>query len=135
MRYLLDTNTCVQYLRHQAATPVAAKLANAVPGDVVLCSVVVGELLFGVLRSRDVAKNLTDVRTFTAGFRSLSFDDGAAEHYAFVRADLAAKGTPIGPNDLMIAAIALANRLTLVTHNTVEFSRVPALPLEDWQTP
>jgi tRNA(fMet)-specific endonuclease VapC len=102
---------------------------------VVLCSVVVGELLFGALRSRNISKNLTDVRTFTAGFRSLPFDDPAAEHYAAVRADLAAKGTPIGPNDLMIAAITLANGLTLVTHNTVEFSRVSGLKLDDWQIP
>ncbi len=99
-----------------------------------MCSVVVGELLFGALRSRDGAKNLAEVRTFLASFLSLPFDDRAAEEYARVRADLAAKGTPIGPNDLLIAAIALANGLTLVTHNTVEFSRVVGLTLEDWQT-
>jgi tRNA(fMet)-specific endonuclease VapC len=62
------------------------------------------------------------------------FDDRAGEEYAKVRADLAAKGTPIGPNDLLIAAIALANGLTLVTHNTTEFSRVLGLRLEDWET-
>jgi tRNA(fMet)-specific endonuclease VapC len=135
MKYLLDTNTCVQYLQHKAATPVTSKLASAAPGDVVLCSVVVGELLFGALRSRQVSKNLADVRRFVAGFGSLAFDDAAAEHYANVRAGLAAKGTPIGPNDLLIAAIALANGLTLVTHNTVEFSRVSGLKLDDWQVP
>jgi tRNA(fMet)-specific endonuclease VapC len=135
VKYLLDTNTCVQYLRHGNASPVAARLASFVTRDVVLCAVVVGELLFGALRSRDVAKNLADVRRFAAGFRSLPLDDAAAEHYAIVRADLAAKGTPIGPNDLMITAIALANSLTVVTHNTAEFSRVAGLQLEDWQTP
>ena len=60
-------------------------------------------------------------------------DDRAAEEYGKVRALLAALGTPIGPNDLLIAAIALANQMTLVTHNTAEFSRVPGLALEDWQ--
>ena len=98
-----------------------------------MCSIVVGELLFGALRSQDVAKNLGDVRTFCAGFQSLSFDDGDAEEYARVRADLATKGTPIGPNDLLIAAVALKNGLTLVTHNTGEFSRVVGLSLDDWQ--
>ena len=49
------------------------------------------------------------------------------------RATLARKGTPIGPNDLLIASIALASDLTLVTHNTNEFSRVSDLKLEDWQ--
>ncbi len=133
MKYLLDTNTCVHFLRHGSKSPVTGKLAAAGPGDVVLCSVVVAELLFGALRSRDVAKNLAAVRAFAGGFPSLAFDDLAAEEYARVRADLAAKGTPIGPNDLMIAAIALANRLTTVTHNTVEFSRVASLTMEDWQ--
>jgi tRNA(fMet)-specific endonuclease VapC len=133
VKYLLDTNTCVQFLRYGTASPVAAKLAAVNPGDVGLCSVVVAELLFGALRSQQTVKNLADVQAFTSSFHSLPFDDRAAAEYATVRADLTAKGTPIGPNDLMIAAIALANGLTLVTHNTVEFSRVVGLTLEDWQ--
>jgi tRNA(fMet)-specific endonuclease VapC len=64
---------------------------------------------------------------------SLPFDDRAAEEHGKVRAHLAALGTPIGPHDLMIAAFALSNQMTLVTHNTAEFSRVPGLALEDWQ--
>jgi tRNA(fMet)-specific endonuclease VapC len=67
--------------------------------------------------------------------RSLPFDDAAAEEYGQLRAYLANQGTPIGPNDTMIAAIALANGLTLVTHNTAEFSRVPGLMIKDWQIP
>ncbi|HEV3257827.1 MAG TPA: type II toxin-antitoxin system VapC family toxin, partial [Gemmataceae bacterium] len=66
---------------------------------------------------------------------SLPFDDAAAAHYAPLRADLESKGTPIGPNDYQIAAIALANNVTLVTHNTQEFSRVVGLFLEDWLAP
>jgi tRNA(fMet)-specific endonuclease VapC len=66
---------------------------------------------------------------------SLPFDDRAAEVYGRIRAHLTATGMAIGPNDLMIAAIALANGLTLVTHNTAEFSRVPGLTIEDWQAP
>jgi tRNA(fMet)-specific endonuclease VapC len=133
VKYLLDTNTCINFLRYGAGSRVAVRLAGVNPGDVVLCSVVVGELLFGALRSQQVANNLAQVRTFAAGFPSLSFDDRAAEDYARIRADLAGKGTLIGPNDLLIAAIALANGLTLVTHNTAEFSRVVGLPLDDWQ--
>ena len=68
MKYLLDTNTCVQFLRHGSASLVAGRLAAVAAGDVVLCSVVVAELLFGALRSRDVAKNLADVRAFMARF-------------------------------------------------------------------
>lgn len=63
----------------------------------------------------------------------MPFDDAAAVVYAEIRAALAQAGKPIGPNDLQIAAIALANDLTLVTHNTREFSRVQGLKLADWE--
>lgn len=135
MTHLLDTNTCVVYLRQPASSPVATKLAAATPGSVVLCSVVVAELLFGAYRSSQSTKNLQQTKAFCVQFASLPFDDLAADHYARVRADLEAKGTPIGPNDTMIAAIALAHHLTLVTHDTGEFSRVPGLAIEDWQIP
>jgi tRNA(fMet)-specific endonuclease VapC len=65
-------------------------------------------------------------------FRSLPFDDASAEVYGRIRAQLGAQGNLIGPNDLLIASIALANNLTLVTHNTREFSRIPELRIEDW---
>jgi tRNA(fMet)-specific endonuclease VapC len=67
-------------------------------------------------------------------FPSLPFDDEAAEHYGRIRAELTTEGTPIGGNDFLIAAIALANGLTLVTHNTREFARVTGLTIEDWET-
>jgi tRNA(fMet)-specific endonuclease VapC len=133
VKYLLDSNTCVSFLRHGSGSPVAARLAGVSAGDVVLCSVVLGELLFGALRSQLAAKNIAHVQTFAVGFGSLPFDDRAAREYANVRADLANKGTPIGPNDLMIAAIALTGGLILIAHNTVEFSRVVGLALDDWQ--
>ena len=60
------------------------------------------------------------------------FDDRAADEYAKLRASLKKAGTPIGPNDMLIAALALANGMTLVTNNTSEFGRVPALIHEDW---
>ena len=66
-------------------------------------------------------------------FVSHNFDDSSAEACGRDRADLASRGTPIGPNDLLIASIALANDLTLVTHNTREFARVPGWRLEDWE--
>ena len=63
----------------------------------------------------------------------MPFDDQSALIYGQIRAQLAASGTPIGPNDLLIASIALANNLIVVTHNTREFSRVGGLRLEDWE--
>jgi tRNA(fMet)-specific endonuclease VapC len=104
-------------------------------GTVAICSVVVAELVYGGYRSAQPVKTLSQVRTFCSQFVSLPFTDAAAEEYGRIRAHLAALGTQIGPNDLMIAAIALVNGLILVTHNTAEFSRVPGLTIEDWQTP
>jgi tRNA(fMet)-specific endonuclease VapC len=110
--------------RALAATPVE---------EVALCSVVKAELLYGAERSRERERNRAQIEAFVDGLKSLPFDDAAAEAYATVRSKLAEQGTPIGPNDLMIAAIALANELILVTHNVREFERVEGLWIEDWQ--
>jgi len=92
-------------------------------------------LYIGVLRSAKPIKNRADVDCFVAPFASLAFDDSAADLCAGIRHYLERLGTPIGPYDLQIAAIALAHKCTLVTHNVAEFSRVPGLLLQDWETP
>ena len=131
MRYLLDTNTCIRYMNGRSIA-IYNKLESLPEHDVIVCSVVKGELFYGSLRSHVPEKSLADQKQFLARFVSLPFDDAAAVHYSRIRADLAAKGTPIGPNDLFIAAIAIANDVILVTHNTHEFSRVVGLRIEDW---
>ena len=132
MRYLLDTNTCIRYINGRSAT-IATRIQALAKNEAVLCSVVVAELIFGAKRSQHPEKTLAKQRQFIDLFHSLPFDDTCAEHYAVIRADLTTKGTPIGGNDLMIAAIARANNLILVTHNTREFGRVADLKLEDWE--
>lgn len=136
MKYLLDTNAWVGWLR-QNQPALVQRIEQAEASDLMLCSVVVGELIYGVERSGPThrAVNLTLVTQLRATYTSIAFDDRAAELYGPVRADLTARGQTIGPNDLMIAAIALANGCTLVTHNTAEFGRVPGLAIEDWQVP
>jgi tRNA(fMet)-specific endonuclease VapC len=135
MSHLLDTSSFIDHLRRGPVSNVTVRLAAAPPGSVYLCSVVLAELLFGAMHSGTAhqAGNLALLARLRQQFVSLPFDDRAAEEYGKVRAHLAALGTPIGPNDMLIASIALANQLTLVTHNTFEFSRVPGLALEDWQ--
>ena len=137
MSHLLDTNSWVDHLRRGPTSKVTARLAATSPGSVHLCSVAVGELIYGALHSGPPhqASNLALIASLRQRFVSLPFDDRAAEEYGKARAYLASVGTPIGPNDLIIAAIALAHGCTLVTHNTREFSRVPGLLLEDWQLP
>jgi tRNA(fMet)-specific endonuclease VapC len=133
--HLLDTNSCVEQLRGRASAAFTARLAGMRSGDVVLCSVVVAELLYGAARSANPLNNRAQVHQFCAPFVSLSFDDQAAEEYGEIRAHLEQTGRPIGPNDLLIAAIARAHGLTLVSHNTAEFARVPGLMVEDRQLP
>ena len=79
--------------------------------------------------------NTADVEAFVARFAVLPYDEAASVVYATVRTDLESRGQAIGPLDTQIAAIALANNLTLVTHNTAEFARVVGLQLADWEVP
>lgn len=132
MTYLLDTNTCIRFLnpRHSA---VPARLAAVKREEVTICQIVKAELYYGAYKSARREANPVLLAKFFSQFVSLPFDDAAAEAYGRLRAELTRRGTPIGPNDLMIAAIALAHDLMLVTHNTAEFSRVPGLHLEDWE--
>jgi tRNA(fMet)-specific endonuclease VapC len=133
VRYLLDTNVCIQFLTNRSAS-VIARLQSTKPGDVVLCSVVKAELIFGAHKSARREANLRTLEAFFKPFVSLAFDDEAARAAGEIRAELQRGGTPVGPNDLLIAAIAIASGLTLVTHNTDEFGQVAGLALEDWQT-
>ena len=129
--YLLDTNAWAAYL-NRSDSSVAKKVAQIGASDIRLCSIVKAELLYGAHKSARRDANLQLLARLFSGFSSVPFGDSAADHYGRIRAELAHAGTPIGPNDLLIAAIALADQLTLVTHNVREFSRVPGLSVEDW---
>ncbi|MGH7340793.1 MAG: type II toxin-antitoxin system VapC family toxin [Candidatus Rokuibacteriota bacterium] len=130
--HLLDTNAAIGVLNGSAPS-VVARLGALEPGQVCLAAIVKAELLHGARRSRRVEKNLGLLREFFAPFASLPVDDLCAEHYASIRAELEAAGTPIGAHDLLLAATTRAYDLVLVTHNVREFSRVAGLRLEDWE--
>jgi tRNA(fMet)-specific endonuclease VapC len=107
MSYLLDTNTCIAYLNGRAVG-VRRRLQALPPAEVTLCSVVKAELLYGASKSTNPPAVLAKLQRFFTPLTSLPFDDAAAQAYGAIRAGLEQAGTPIGPNDLMIAAIALA---------------------------
>jgi tRNA(fMet)-specific endonuclease VapC len=132
LAYLIDSNVCVIYLNGKSPL-LQQRFNSTLVDEIVVCSIVKGELFYGSRRSNNPAKSLQIQQDFLAQFISLPFDDTAAVVYGKIRAELAKAGTPIGPNDLQIAAIAIAHDLTLVTHNTREFSRVDGLKLEDWE--
>jgi len=129
--YLLDTNICIHLLNQRDAGLERYFRAHS-PGEIALCSVVKAELLFGARNSRRVEANLQRLHLFFAPLASLPFDDRAAEEYGRIRSELTATGKPIGPNDLLIAATALAHDAILITRNRDEFGRVPGLRLEVW---
>lgn len=130
--YLLDTNACIRILNGTSASLI--ERLKAVPRSMMrLSSVVKAELIYGARKSSRTAENLRLLERFFDTIASLPFDDRCAEEYGLLREELDRAGTPIGPNDLLIAATARAHRAILVTHNTREFSRVAELRIEDWE--
>lgn len=132
MNYLLDTNVCIRYLQGRLPS-IREAIHTRSPKQLTICAIVRAELFFGAMKSNYPTETLAIQRQFIDQFPTLPFDDEAALIFGKIRADLQRQGQPIGPYDLQIAAIALANDLTLVTHNTREFNRIDGLRLADWK--
>lgn len=109
-----------------------AALAASQPNEIIVPTIVRAELYFGAYNGTRTKSTLTEIDSFLAPLQSLEFSPQAAKTYGQLRADLKKRGRPIGPNDLIIASLALAHSFTLVTNNTKEFSMVRGLLLEDW---
>ena len=134
MKYLLDTNVCVDYLNARFPS-VVERIQQTSPKDLVLSSVVVAELRYGADETTHKRRNHHRLDLLTAEIDCLDFGLEAALLFGRVRSGLEAKGTPIGPYDMMIAAHALSLGSVLVTDNTQEFCRVEGLALENWRRP
>lgn len=132
LKYLLDTNACIRYITGRSI-PLRDKIMATSASEVAVCSIVKAEMFFGSMKSQNPSKSLEEQMEFFAQFESLPFDDKAALIFGEIRAGLTRKGTLIGAYDMQIAAIALTNDLTLVTHNTREFNRIGSLKIEDWE--
>lgn len=132
--FLLDTNAWVTYLRGRNPL-LRQRLAAGTTGEVAVCSSVTGELLYGALRSANPTHSRQAVEALVAPYLCLPFDALAADEFATLRHELDLAGTPIGPYDMQIAAIALVHGCTVVTHNVVEFRSIPGLNIEDWEVP
>jgi len=130
LRYLLDTNVFSEFVRRPQGQ-VAGRIANV--GEETICTsiIVATELRYGAEKSgsRQLAER---VDRLLAAIEVLPLESPAERRYGEIRHHLARQGTLIGPNDLLIAAHALATNLTLVTANTREFERVPHLRIENW---
>ncbi len=130
MAYLLDTNAAIALLKENPR--LLSHVRHVGRSSLKLCAPVEAELWFGVAKSVRQEQNRSRLLTLLQWVPSLPFAGQATERFGEIRAFLASQGTPIGPYDLQIAAIAVANDLTVITNNTREFQRVPGLKLEDW---
>ena len=130
LRYLLDSNLLIEVLRRRPAK--LRTRFNREASVLATSSVVVSELFFGALISARPVENREEVERLLSRLDILSFDRGAAEHAADIRAQLQRKGQPIGAYDLLIAGHARSRGLELVTGNLREFSRVPGLKASAW---
>jgi tRNA(fMet)-specific endonuclease VapC len=126
--YLLDTDTCIWLLR--AREPVKSRAHAASPTDLAVASMTVAELWYGAIRSLDPRAFDTIEQFLATGVKVHPFDVDAARRHAEIRN--AVRAQPIGPRDLVIASVAVARGLTVVTSNVREFGRVPGLPHVDW---
>lgn len=130
LAFLLDTNIVSDLVRRPQGAA-AARIAAAGEESVCTSIVVAAELRFGAAKSG--SKTLADrVDFILSALEILPLEAPVDRHYGEIRYYLERQGTPIGPNDLLIAAHALAANLTVVTANTTEFSRVPGLKVDNW---
>lgn len=130
MTYLLDTNICIYAIKREAE--VLRRLQERGPDDFGISAITVAELWFGAAKSSRPQRTRESVDAFLRPFEVLPFAGEAAQEYAEIRLQLEKAGQPIGERDLLIASIAKSRRLTVVTHNVREFSRVSGLKVEDW---
>src|SRR3990170_5150595 len=131
LRYLLDTDTCIYIAKHH---PSAARerLARLKPGQVGMSVITFGELLFGAEKSTSKAKALLVLKQLQQIVPIVDLDAESAQRYGAIRALLERAGTPIGSNDLWIAAQAIVKDLILATNNVREFKRIKGLKIENW---
>jgi tRNA(fMet)-specific endonuclease VapC len=130
--FLLDTNACIDYFTGRYPR-VVSRIQGSSPEDLFLSVVVVAELRYGADHSARRRANHSRIDALVEEIEPLDFDLQAAATYGRVRAQLEAGGTPIGPNDMLIAAHALSRGLTVVTDNTTEFRRVKGLKVANWR--
>lgn len=129
--YLLDSCVCIDFMRGRLPLGYDILKRND-PRLFKISAIVEAELRLGAEKSRNPSGNKLLLETFLAPFEIIPFDSTCAAAYTRIRMSLELSGTPIGPNDMLIAATAIANEAVLITNNVREFKRIPGLSLESW---
>jgi tRNA(fMet)-specific endonuclease VapC len=130
MKYVLDTNTLIYFFKGLGR--VARNLLSKSPGEIAIPAIVLYELGVGVGKSQSPQKRIMQLQEFVSLIHIIPFGYAEAKCAAGIRVKLEKKGVPVGPYDILIAASALANKWTLITHNREEFARIEGLKIEDW---
>jgi tRNA(fMet)-specific endonuclease VapC len=129
--FLLDTNVIITLLAGRSER-LAARVLSQQSGSLGVSSIVVHDLYYGAYKSQKIEFNLETIRRLLVDLAVLEVDREDARAAGEIRATLAQSGAPIGPYDVLIAGQALARKITLVTNNMAEFTRVHGLKVEDW---
>jgi tRNA(fMet)-specific endonuclease VapC len=132
MSFLLDTDTCSAHLKRPAL--LAHRFIQHL-GRMSIPTIVLAELHDWAHLPADPAPRLRQIGDLLTEVNVLDFDSACAEQFGRLRSLLRRQGVVVAPLDLMIGSVAIAHGLTVVTHNTAHFARIPGLPVEDWLTP
>jgi tRNA(fMet)-specific endonuclease VapC len=131
--FMLDTNICIYLLnRRTGFETILARLDGLAYEQVVISAITLAELRYGIAKSVKKAANRTKLDFFLNQFECLPFDAEITSYYGEIRTTLEAKGTPIKPLDMLIAAHALSMTATLITNSVLEFEQVKGLSIENW---
>ncbi len=131
MKFLLDTNICI-YIIKKKPEKVLARFKKLKVGSIAISSITTSELFYGVYKSSKPDENMIALQEFLVPIEKLDFTNDDSLAYGKIRAELEAKGLPIGAMDMLIAAQALSRELVLVTNNEKEFNRIEELVIENW---
>ena len=131
MKFMLDTNICIYIIRNKPIK-VRNKFATVEPKNVCISSITSSELWYGIHKSANFEKNAIALEKFLSPLTILNYDERASKTYGDIRSKLESKGNVIGSMDLLIAAHAASQNLTLITNNVREFKRVKGLNVENW---
>ena len=133
MKYMLDTNICI-YIIKKKPEKILQTFNSLNIGDVCISSITFAEMQYGIFKSQHREKNKIALINFLAPIEIMPFSDKSAVCYGEIRADLEIRGQIIGAYDLLIAAHALSENLTLITNNVKEFSKIKGLNVLNWLT-
>jgi len=131
MKYMLDTNVCIDYMRG-TDQGIKNRLLACKEDELCISSITLSELLYGVNRSSNPVKNRNALYKLLVKIEVIDYGTEASEFYGIIRNELVRRGMVIGALDMLIAAHAMSNKLVLITHNTAEFGRISGLEIEDW---